>query len=57
MVVINKGVKTLFATHYHELTDLARTQPRVRNYSIALRTSPKDGNLSNSCNDIHESMS
>ena len=33
----NKGVKTLFATHYHELTDLARTQPRVRNYSIAVR--------------------
>jgi DNA mismatch repair protein MutS len=32
-----KGVKTLFATHYHELTDLARTQPRVRNYSIAVR--------------------
>ncbi|MBW6521259.1 MAG: DNA mismatch repair protein MutS [Desulfoarculaceae bacterium] len=33
----NKGVKTLFATHYHELTDLARTQSRVRNYSIAVR--------------------
>ncbi len=33
----NKGVKTLFATHYHELTDLARTQERVRNYSIAVR--------------------
>ena len=33
----NKGVKTLFATHYHELTDLARTQGRVCNYSIAVR--------------------
>ena len=33
----NKGVKTLFATHYHELTDLARTEDRVRNYSIAVR--------------------
>ena len=33
----NKGVKTLFATHYHELTDLARTQGRVRNFSIAVR--------------------
>ncbi len=33
----DKGVKTLFATHYHELTDLARTQPRVRNFSIAVR--------------------
>ncbi|MBU0944648.1 MAG: DNA mismatch repair protein MutS [Proteobacteria bacterium] len=33
----NKGVKTLFATHYHELTDLALTEERVRNYSIAVR--------------------
>jgi DNA mismatch repair protein MutS len=33
----NKGVKTLFATHYHELTDLAKTQPRVQNFSIAVR--------------------
>ncbi|HIQ37213.1 MAG TPA: DNA mismatch repair protein MutS, partial [Desulfocapsa sulfexigens] len=33
----NKGVKTLFATHYHELTDLAGTEDRVRNYSIAVR--------------------
>jgi len=33
----DKGVKTMFATHYHELTDLARTQNRVRNYSIAVR--------------------
>ncbi len=32
-----KGVKTLFATHYHELTELAKTQPRVQNYSIAVR--------------------
>jgi DNA mismatch repair protein MutS len=27
----------LFATHYHELTDLARTKERVRNYSVAVR--------------------
>ena len=33
----DKGVKTLFATHYHELTDLAKTEDRVRNYSIAVR--------------------
>lgn len=33
----DKGVKTLFATHYHELTDLARTHPRVHNYSIGVR--------------------
>jgi DNA mismatch repair protein MutS len=32
-----KGVKTLFATHYHELTDLVKTQPRVQNFSIAVR--------------------
>ncbi|MCD6320232.1 MAG: DNA mismatch repair protein MutS [Candidatus Desulfofervidaceae bacterium] len=32
-----KGVKTLFATHYHELTDLSQIKPRVRNYSIAVR--------------------
>ena len=33
----DKGVKTLFATHYHELTDLAKTEDRVKNYSIAVR--------------------
>ena len=33
----SRGVKTLFATHYHELTDLARTRHRVHNYSIAVR--------------------
>ncbi len=33
----NKGVKTLFATHYHELTELARQEKRVKNFSIAVR--------------------
>lgn len=33
----NIGVKTLFATHYHELTDLAKTHKRVQNYSIGVR--------------------
>jgi DNA mismatch repair protein MutS len=33
----NKGVKTLFATHYHELTELARTKPRVKNFNIAVK--------------------
>ncbi len=32
-----KGVKTLFATHYHELTELARIKPRVKNFSIAVK--------------------
>jgi len=32
-----KGPKTLFATHYHELTELAMTKPRVRNYNVAVR--------------------
>jgi DNA mismatch repair protein MutS len=27
----------LFATHYHELTDLARSKPRVHNCSVAVR--------------------
>ena len=29
--------KTLFATHYYELTALARQRPRIRNYSVAVR--------------------
>ena len=28
--------RTLFATHYHELTDLAETLPRLRNYRMAV---------------------
>jgi DNA mismatch repair protein MutS len=31
------AAKTLFATHYHELTDLALTRERVRNYNIAVK--------------------
>jgi DNA mismatch repair protein MutS len=31
------GSKTLFATHYHELTDLALTLSGVKNYNIAVR--------------------
>ncbi len=31
------GAKTLFATHYHELTQLEDTLPGVKNYSIAVK--------------------
>jgi DNA mismatch repair protein MutS len=31
------GVKTLFATHYHELTELAQQKARVKNYNIAVK--------------------
>ena len=35
--------RTIFATHYHELTDLARHLPRVRNYNVAV--AEEDGNV------------
>ena len=31
------GCRTLFATHYHELTDLANTRPAVANFNVAVR--------------------
>lgn len=31
------GVKTLFATHYHELTELAERLPRVKNFNVAVK--------------------
>ncbi|MBF0468426.1 MAG: DNA mismatch repair protein MutS [Desulfamplus sp.] len=32
-----KGVKTLFATHYHELINLEKIKSRVKNYNIAVK--------------------
>jgi DNA mismatch repair protein MutS len=32
-----KGVRALFATHYHQLTDLAATKSGVKNYNIAVK--------------------
>ena len=31
------GCRTLFATHYHELTDLEKTHAGVKNYNVAVR--------------------
>ncbi|MBQ4528118.1 MAG: DNA mismatch repair protein MutS [Clostridia bacterium] len=33
----NIGAKTLFATHYHELTSLENTTSGIRNYSVAVK--------------------
>ncbi len=30
------GARTIFATHYHELTELASVLPRVRNFNVAV---------------------
>ena len=37
------GCRSLFATHYHELTQLASTLPGVRNHSVAV--SEEDGRV------------
>ncbi len=34
--------RTLFATHYHELTELAGTMPRIKNYHVAVREWKED---------------
>lgn len=36
------GAKTLFATHYHELTELEGTVPGVNNYCIAVKEQGED---------------
>ena len=33
----NRTARTLFATHYHELTDLAKRFKRVRNFQVAVK--------------------
>jgi DNA mismatch repair protein MutS len=33
----DQGPRTLFATHYHELTQIAGELPRIRNYSVAVK--------------------
>ena len=36
------GAKTLFATHYHELTELENTLPGVKNFNIAIKSRGDD---------------
>ena len=36
------GAKTLFATHYHELTDLENKLEGIKNYSIAVKEKGED---------------
>ncbi|MGP1584183.1 DNA mismatch repair protein MutS [Peptostreptococcus stomatis] len=36
------GAKTLFATHYHELTDLEDKYSRIKNYSVAVQEDGDD---------------
>lgn len=33
----DKGIRTLFATHYHELTELLTTKQRAKNFNIAVK--------------------
>jgi DNA mismatch repair protein MutS len=37
------AAKTLFATHYHEMTELAKLRPGVKNYQVAV--SERDGEI------------
>jgi DNA mismatch repair protein MutS len=32
-----RQAKTMFATHYHELVDLAETRPRIKNYHVLVK--------------------
>lgn len=34
---VNMAAKSIFATHYHELTELALILPRVKNYNVAVK--------------------
>lgn len=39
----NVGAKTLFATHYHELVDLEKYLPKVKNFNVSIKES--DGKI------------
>lgn len=36
------GAKTLFATHYHELTSMSESYPNIKNYNIAVKKNGDD---------------
>ncbi len=42
-IALGIGCRTLFATHYHELTELAQLLPGVRNYNVLVREWPAEG--------------
>ncbi len=42
-IVERIGCRTLFATHYHELTELAEQLPNVRNYNVAVSEQLRPG--------------
>lgn len=39
------GARTLFATHYHELTDLEKSIPNIKNYHVAVKKADKDSDI------------
>ena len=39
------GSRTLFATHYHELTDLEKSIPNIKNYHVAVKKADKDSDI------------
>ncbi len=33
----DRGIRTLFATHYHELTELQSVKPRIKNFNVSVK--------------------
>jgi DNA mismatch repair protein MutS len=38
----DRGIRTFFATHYHELADLSRRRKGIRNYHLAVEETPNE---------------
>jgi len=47
--------KTLFATHYHELTELALTKERVKNYNVQSKSGRRDHLSQENCGGRNQS--